>query len=152
MYKRLFSKSKINEAVVFLHLMNFCDQQTWQLITEETKNFAVTQKKIKTKVLCLSDKKGLLCQAPSMHCSLENRKTGRVEEEVTPNSWQLEGLDKQEDEWTDRTDSRSWVNQRGCENHKTEGVREKRRAAEALHVNSDFYLRRYWGIENSPLL
>lgn len=54
--------------------------------------------------------------APSMHCSLENRKKNRtrVEEEVTLKSPTAPETGQQEDRWTDRTDSRG-VGHRGCD-------------------------------------
>ena len=88
----------------------------------------------------------------------ENRKTGRVEEEVTPNARQLEWLDKQE--WTDRTDSRSWVRE-AVTNHKAEEEEEEEeevreegwqgRRGRVPPRNRHFHLRRRsWGIETAP--
>ncbi len=65
---------------------------------------------------------------------------------------------QQEDKWTDRTDSRSRVGQRGCEDHKTEGGEEgwegeEGGEGESFHITDtqDFSLRRRdWGIETAP--
>lgn len=97
---------------------------------------------------------GVLCQAPSMHCSLQNRKQdGVVEEGQSPNSWQLEGLDnKTTSEQTGLTAGPGSARE-AVKNHKTEGGEWGKAGWGNVGRevwNSDFSLRRDWGMETAP--